>query len=76
MHIRNLIIVIVFWAIGLVQIRIDLRLRLKLTTKEWWRIPLILNNVLKHNIFATSEASFRVNKIPDLSINSSSVFLK
>ena len=61
---------------GLVQIRIDQRLRLKFMTKEWWRVQLILNNILKHNKFATSPASARVNKSPNFSIISSSVFLE
>ena len=37
-------------------------------TKEWWRVQLIYNNILKHNNFATSPASARVNKSPNLSI--------
>ena len=45
-------------------------------TKEWWRVQLIINNILKHNKFATSPASARVNKSQDLSIISSSVFLE
>ena len=45
-------------------------------TKEWWRIQLILNNILKHNKFATSPASARVNKFPNIRIITSSVFLK
>ena len=45
-------------------------------TKEWWRVQLILNNILKHNKFATSPASARVNKSPNLSIISSGVFLE
>ena len=44
-------------------------------TKEWMRVQLILNSILKHNKFATSPASARVNKSPNLSIISSSVFL-
>ena len=64
------------YATGLVQIRIDQRLRLKLMAKEWWRVQLILNSVLKHNKFATSPASTHVNKVPNLSIISSNVFLK
>ena len=45
-------------------------------TKKWWRIQLIRNNILKHNKFGTSPASARVNKSPNLSIISSSVFLE
>ena len=45
-------------------------------TKEWWRIQLILNNILKHNKFAALPASARVNKSPNFSIISSSVFLE
>ena len=45
-------------------------------TKEWWRVQLILNNILKHNKSAASQASARVNKSPNLSIISSSVFLE
>ena len=44
-------------------------------TKEWWQVQLILNNILKHNKFATLAASARVNKSPNLSIISSSEFL-
>ena len=45
-------------------------------TKEWWQVQLILNTILKHNTFATSPASARVNKSPNLSIISFSVFLE
>ena len=45
-------------------------------TKEWWRVQLILNNILKHNKFATSPASARVNKSQNVSIIRSSVFLE
>ena len=45
-------------------------------TKEWWRVQLILKNILKHNKFATSPASARVNMSPNLSFISSSVFLE
>ena len=45
-------------------------------TKEWWRVQLILTNILKHNKFATLPASARVYKSPNLSIISSSVFLE
>ena len=45
-------------------------------TKEWWRVQLILNKILKHNKFATLQASARVNKRPNFSIISSSVFLE
>ena len=44
-------------------------------TKEWWQLQLILNNILKHNKFATSPASASVNKTPNLSIIIPSVFL-
>ena len=45
-------------------------------TKEWWRIQLILYNNLKHNKFAISPASARVDKFPNIRIITSSVFLK
>ena len=44
-------------------------------TKEWWRVQLIYNNILKHNKFATSPASARVNKSPNFSIISLVYFL-
>ena len=45
-------------------------------TKEWWQVQPIFNNILKHNKFATTPASARVNKIQNLSIISPLVFLK
>ena len=45
-------------------------------TKAWWRIQHILNNILKHNKFATSPASAHVNKFPNIRIITSSVILK